>query len=277
MAPSQQKGAGRKFDPAQKGRERSPIMPEIIAIYRHPVKGLTPEPISEARLEAGGHFPCDRLFALENGPSGFDPAMPEHLPKMKFLMLMRNERLARLDTHYDETSGVLVIRQGGHVAASGDLETEAGRGAIERFFETFLGDELRGPIRLLKAPPGHRFMDSKSGFVSILNSATLDAIAGELGREHLDPRRFRGNILIDGMAAFAENNLVGQHVRLGEVELEIIKRIDRCAATDVAPEAGLRDMRMVATLERAYGHHDCGIYARVIRSGIIRTGDRLEF
>lgn len=251
-------------------------MPEIVALYRHPVKGLSPETIAEARLEAGGHFPCDRLFALENGPSGFDPAAPEHLPKMKFLMLMRNERLARLDTRYDEATGVLTIRQGGSVAASGDPGTEAGRAAIERFFETFMGDELRGPVRLLRAPGNHRFMDSKSGFVSILNITTLDAIARELGREQLDPRRFRGNILIDGMAAFAENDLVGRSVRLGDAELEIIKRIDRCAATDVAPEAGLRDTRMVATLERVYGHHDCGVYARITRSGTIRTGDRLE-
>ena len=251
--------------------------PEVVALYRHPVKGLSPEAITEARLEAGGHFPCDRLFALENGPSGFDPAAPEHLPKMKFLMLMRNERLARLGSSYDETSGTLTIRQGGDVVASGELATAAGRSAIERFFETFMGDELRGPVRLLAAPGGHRFMDSKSGFVSILNTATLDAIAGELGREQLDPRRFRGNILLRGLEAFAENNLVGRIVRLGEAELEIIKRIDRCAATDVAPEAGLRDTRMVATLERAYGHHDCGIYARITRSGTIRTGDRLEF
>lgn len=251
-------------------------LPEIVALYRHPVKGLSPEKIAEARLEAGTHFPFDRLFALENGPSGFDPAAPEHLPKMKFLMLMRNERLARLDTRYDEATGILSIRQGGNVAASGDLATETGRGAIERFFSTFMGDELRGPVRLLRAPEGHRFMDSKSGFVSILSVATLRAIAGELGRDRIDPRRFRGNILIEGMTAFAENDLVGRIIRLGDAELEIIKRIERCAATDVAPEAGLRDTRMVATLERVYGHHDCGIYARITRPGTIRTGDRLE-
>jgi len=251
-------------------------MPEIVALYRHPVKGLSPEKIAEARLEAGGHFPGDRLFALENGPSGFDPAAPEHLPKMKFLMLMRNERLARLDTRYDEATGVLTVRQGGHVAASGDLATQAGCEAIERFFATFMGDELRGPVRLLRAPESHRFMDSKSGFVSILNMATLDTIARELGRQRIDPRRFRGNVLIEGIEAFAENELVGRAIRLGDAELEIIKRIDRCAATDVAPGAGLRDMRIVATLERAYGHHDCGIYARIVRSGMLRTGDRLE-
>ena len=251
-------------------------MPEIMTLYRHPVKGLSPEEIGDARLEAGGHFPCDRLFALENGPSGFDPAAPEHLPKMKFLMLMRNERLARLKTAYDPETGSLTIRQGGDIAAAGDLRTDEGRSAIERFFESFMGDALRGPVKLINAPQGHRFMDSRSGFVSILNRQTIAAIAAMLGRETLDARRFRGNIVIGGMEAFAENDLVGQKIRIGMAELEVTKRIERCAATDVDPTAGIRDTGMIAALERAYGHHDCGIYARVIQSGAIRIGDRLE-
>lgn len=251
-------------------------MPEITTLYRHPVKGLSPEEIGEATLEIDGHFPCDRLFALENGPSGFNPAAPEHLPKFKFLMLMRHERLARLQTAYDPATHILAIRQGGDIAAAGDIRTSEGRGAIERFFESFMGEALRGPVKLLDAPQGYRFMDSRSGFVSILNRATVAAIATMLGRETLDTRRFRGNIVIDGMEAFAENDLVGQKISLGTAELEIIKRIERCAATDVDPAAGIRDVGMVAALERAYGHHDCGIYARITKAGMIRTGDRLE-
>jgi uncharacterized protein YcbX len=251
-------------------------MPEITTLYRHPVKGLSPQEISEAQLEIDGHFPCDRLFALENGPSGFDAAAPEHLPKFKFLMLMRNERLARLKTTYDPATHILAIRQGGNIAAAGDIRTKDGRGAIERFFEHFMGDALRGPIRLLDAPEGYRFMDSRSGFVSILNQKTISAIAAMLGRERLDTRRFRGNVLIAGMEAFTENDLVGRKISLGTAELEITKRIERCAATDVDPTAGIRDTGMVAALERAYGHHDCGIYARIVKAGAIRIGDRLR-
>ncbi len=45
---------------------------QIASLYRYPVKGLSPEALDSADLEAGGHFPGDRLFAIENGPSGFD-------------------------------------------------------------------------------------------------------------------------------------------------------------------------------------------------------------
>ena len=71
-------------------------MPEIVSIYRYPVKGLSPEPLASVRVAAGETLPFDRAWAIENGPSKFDPAAPRHLPKIAFLMLMRNERLAAL-------------------------------------------------------------------------------------------------------------------------------------------------------------------------------------
>jgi uncharacterized protein YcbX len=247
----------------------------IVSLYRYPVKGLSPEPRESALLESGAHFPGDRLFAIENGPSGFDPAAAEHLPKLRFLMLMRQERLARLKTRFDAASKVLSISQGGHVVAAGDLRTEAGRSAVERFFANSFADELRGPPRLLTAPPGYRFMDSRSGFLSIIDRASVDAIAAAAGRATLDPLRVRANVYVDGLGAWGEFGLVGRKVRLGDATLEIIKRIDRCAATDVDPSTGIRDMRMVELLERSFGHHDCGVYARVITGGGIKKGDRL--
>src|SRR5215472_11221971 len=71
-------------------------MPTIAAIYRYPIKGLGPDPLDSAELVPGQTIAGDRLYAIENGPSGFDAAHPAYLPKSRFLMLMRNERLARL-------------------------------------------------------------------------------------------------------------------------------------------------------------------------------------
>ncbi len=247
----------------------------LAALYRYPVKGLSPEEISEAHLTEGGHFPGDRMMAIENGPSGFDPAAPEHMPKQKFLMLMRNEKLARIEARFEDATRRLTLKQGGGVVASGVVDDEAGRAAIERFFESYMGDEMRGPARLLVAPPGYRFMDSRSGFLSIINRASVEAIAQLANRKSIDPLRFRGNLLIEGLDPWAEFDLVGQRLRIGEAELEITKRIDRCAATDVDPRAGIRDLRMVALLEQNLAHHDCGVYARIIRSGTIRPGDTL--
>src|SRR5436309_7104605 len=106
----------------------------IHAIYRYPVKGLSPEPLARTQLAAGQTILGDRLYAIENGPSGFDPAAPRHQPKQRYLMLMKNERLATLRSHYDDASHTLVIHYEGREAVRGDLRTAEGRRAIEAFF-----------------------------------------------------------------------------------------------------------------------------------------------
>src|SRR6476620_12635627 len=104
--------------------------PKIQAIYRYPVKGLSPEGLTSTRLASYETLPADRLYAIENGPSGFDPAAPRYQPKQRYLMLMRNERLARLRTRFYDTSHKLTIEMEGREAARGDLRTSEGRAAI---------------------------------------------------------------------------------------------------------------------------------------------------
>src|SRR5258706_16403394 len=92
----------------------------IQSIYRYPVKGLSPERLERTGLVAGKTIAGDRIYAIENGPSGFDPANPAYLPKQRFLMLMRNARLAGLRTSFDDANHVLTIRAEKREAARGD-------------------------------------------------------------------------------------------------------------------------------------------------------------
>lgn len=247
----------------------------IETLYRYPVKGLSPERVKRADLLADGYFPGDRLFAIENGPSGFDPAEPVHQPKIKYLMLMRNESLARLKTRYDDTTGNLVIHEGGQEVLRAATANDDGRTAITRFFAGFMPEELRGEPKLLTAPSTYRFTDSRSGFVSIINLASVADLDGRLGRP-VDPLRFRGNLMVSGLAPWAENDLVGRDIAGPDgLRLQVIKRIERCAATNVDPETGERDMQIPKALMQHYGHVDCGIYCRVIAGGSLSEGDGL--
>jgi uncharacterized protein len=244
-------------------------------LYRYPVKGLSPEPLAAADLPTEGYFPCDRLFALENGPSGFDSQAPAHQPKIKFLMLMKNGALAGLATRYCDDSGVLAVSRDGREVARGDLRSPEGRAAIEAFLSDYLGEEqIRGPVKLLEAPEGFRFTDSKSGFISLINLASVAEI-GKAQGARIDPLRFRGNLYIDGVEAWAEAAWPGRKLRIGDVTLDVLKMIDRCAATGVEPGTGQRDMDIVQTIRMNFGHIDCGVYARIEEGGRIAVGDAL--
>jgi hypothetical protein len=246
-------------------------MPEIASIYRYPVKGLSPEPLSRVGVVAGETLPFDRAWAIENGPSKFDPAAPKHLPKIAFLMLMRNERLAALHTTFSEAARTLTIRKDGKIAAEGCLDTTDGRRALEAFFDAYAADELRGPARIVSAP-GHAFTDTASKCLSLINLATVRDIAQTLGVP-VHPLRFRGNLYVEGLPAWAEfDDWLGKTIRAGEVTFEAYGRIDRCAATNVNPETAERDLTLPVSLLQTYGHPDCGVYLRVVKGGQLSPG-----
>jgi uncharacterized protein YcbX len=246
----------------------------IQSIYRYPVKGLSPQALPRVRLAAGETLPCDRLYAIENGPLGFDPTNPTYFPKQRFLMLMKNERLAALDARFDEASHTLTIIADGEEAARGKLHTAAGRAAIEAFFAQYCASELRGPPKVLCAE-GHSFSDVARKVVSFINLASVAAIEDAMGAL-VDPLRFRGNVYVSGWPAWREFELVGQEIAVGPAaRLRVIKRIERCAATNVEPYTGIRDLNIPRALMQRFDHADCGVYAEVIAPGEIAVGDAI--
>jgi uncharacterized protein YcbX len=246
----------------------------VRAIYRYPVKGLSAERLPTAALCPGATLTGDRGYAVENGPSGFDAAAPAYLPKQRFLMLMKNERLARLDTRFEDASHLLVIRYEGREAARGDLRTPQGRAAIEGFLAEFCAEDLRGAPTVLSAP-GHSFSDVARKVVSIINLASVAALEGIVGRR-VDPIRFRGNLYVDGWPAWGEFDLLGREITIGpHARAKVVKRIVRCAATNVDPDTGIRDLNIPQTLMRHLGHADCGVYAEVVAAGAVAPGDAI--
>src|ERR1700722_17755496 len=244
---------------------------QIASLYRYPVKGLSPEPLPHVALEVGQTFPADRRYAIENGPSGFDPTVPAWLPKAYFLMLMRNERLAALQTRFEDQTHRLTIRQDGQVAASGDLETPEGRAAIEQFFTANFASDLKGPPKVLTSE-GHSFSDVARKVVSIINLASVGAVASLVDWD-VHPLRFRANMYVTGWPAWHEFELLGRTLAIGDVRLKVVKRIQRCAAVNVDPDTAIRDLEIPNALQRRLGHADCGIYAEVIAPGTLRVGD----
>lgn len=246
-------------------------MAAIAAIYRYPVKGLSAEALARTAVASGGTIPCDRLYAVENGPSGFDPVAPSYFPKQRFLMLMRNERLARLRTRFDPATHTLAIAHDGREAARGDLRSAGGRAAVEQFFAGFCADDLRGPPRVLHGD-GHSFSDVARKVVSIINLASVQTVEEAVGAP-VHPLRFRGNVYVEGWPAWHEFSLLGTTIGLGTARLKIVKRITRCAATNVDPETAERDLAIPQTLMQSFGHADCGVYGEVVRAGEIAVGD----
>jgi len=259
----------------------------ISAMWRHPVKGFTPEPVTEAMLCADAFFPFDRLYALEVGTSGFDPRNPLFISKMKYAVLARFSAVARMRTRYDEVGESLSITDEDGRDWNFDLAAEAGRHGLARHIETVLMrfeedyDPARLPLRFLAAPERtvagtpFRFTDSQKGFISLLNLNSLRDLGYRLNAD-LDPLRLRCNIWMEGLGAFEDHDWVARRLKAGTAELEVIKPIERCVATHVNPDTAERDVDVCTGLWENYGHRNCGIYVRVVKGGTVFPGDEIR-
>lgn len=243
----------------------------LTALYRYPVKGMTAQPLSEVTLTAGRGLPLDRAYSIENGFGRFDERNPQTIAKINFLTLMRDERLAAIDARFEATTNVLTLLRSGKQVARGNLSTAAGRAILEQFFAGYMGRELRGPPKIQHAS-GHSFADTGSTFVHLILQKTVDDLGRALARP-LSPLRFRPNFIVDGFRAWEDLSWVGRSLTIGDARLKVVERTERCAATNVDPSTGARDLDIPATLRRHWGHTDVGIYAEVIDGGVIRQGN----
>ncbi|HXW22390.1 MAG TPA: MOSC domain-containing protein [Rhodomicrobium sp.] len=246
--------------------------PVIIAKLMHyPVKGLRGLAKSQAALTAGEGMPLDRVYAIENGSHRFDAQNPKWFPKTHFLQLMRNERLASLALTFDEASHILTLFRDGRQVAKGALKTKLGRQIIEQFLASYMKTDLNGPPRIVCAE-GQSFTDIAEKALHLVNLETVRDVSRVLGID-LDPLRFRANVYFDGLPAWQERHWLGKTIVCGKAHLKVFDETGRCEATSVDPNTAQRGLSVPSALLRTWGHSKLGLYAKVIHSGVISTGD----
>lgn len=246
----------------------------IARIYRYPVKGLSAEPLEAVDLAAGDYLPGDRRFAVALGSTPVSTGhFLEWMPKRNFLALVKNEKLASLETAFDPETETLTIKRQGRQVSRGKLTDRVGRSMIEEFFSAYMKDEARGRPHVVEANPGSRLTDQATAVISIINLASVRDLEERIVKAPVDPLRFRANIYLDGLDPWEEFGWIGQGVALGGAGVEITERIDRCAAVNVNPTTAERDLNIVKALQAGYGHIDMGVFARVVSGGRIAVGD----
>jgi uncharacterized protein YcbX len=252
--------------------DRKPVTGRVCALYRHPVKGMTPEALDRVALEPGAAVPGDRRFGLAfSGVSG-TAARHEWLPCANFLRLAKHPRLATLEARFDDETEVLTIFRGGRQVTRGKATDAVGRAVLEDFFDAYMKDDLAGKRAKLIEAEAVQFSDDGENRVSLLNAASILDLERVTGRP-VDARRFRANIVIEGAAPWAERTWIGSEISVGGARLAVEENIVRCAATTVNPDTAERDLNIPKDLQRGFRHVDMGVYCRVVTGGAVAVGD----
>lgn len=247
---------------------------KIARIARYPVKGLSAETLPKVELTRGKGLPHDRRFAVAHRSAAIDPVDPEWRPKANFATLMRIEKLARLRSRFDPSSGLLTIERDGKKVVEAHADRAIGRAVLEQFFGAFLGEEARGGAQFVEAA-GFTYTDSSIPGISLVNLASVRDLERVTGTP-VDPVRFRANIYLESEAPWSEFDWIGREIAVGPVRLTVSDRLERCAATGVNPDTAERDMNLVQDLRRGYGHTDMGVFAQVKVAGALKVGDSVD-
>ena len=233
----------------------------VAALWRYPVKSLLGEELEEAAF-AGRGVAGDRAYGIVDGES-------EQL---------RNAKRAGWQDLFSFSA-----RMEGDAANGGlpslRISTPQGRvvAGDHPGRDRLLSEAFGREVYLAGAGEEDPFFDL--GAVHLLTTASLQRLREIYPEGDFDARRFRPNVVVDlgsGETGFVEDGWIGRPLRLGEeVVLEVTEPVTRCVMTTLAQGDLPKDTKIMST---TYNHNDnrVGVYARVLRGGRVRRGDRVE-
>ena len=238
----------------------------LVHIWRHPIKGIGCEALTSADLTAEAPLPKDRAWALLHEGAAEDTEAWQ--PRRNFMVVANGPRLAQIAAEF-LTDTHLRLSHPDHPTLEFEPDTESDR--LVDWVRPLWPEQHSAPRRLVRAPE-KSMADNGMAQLSVLNLSSLRALSQKVGQP-LDPRRFRGNLWLDGLAPWEEFDLIDKTIKIGDVTLRITDRIERCRATEANPETGRRDVDPPKALRQGWGHKDFGVYATVVTGGTIAVND----
>jgi Uncharacterized Fe-S protein len=219
-------------------------MATVVEVWRYPVKSMAGERLDSCAVGRTG-LEGDRRWALVDGSTN---------RAGKLLTIRQDEHLM---TYRARLAGQSV-----EVA-----DPDGNAHPMDDRMVSRLAAETSRPLTLRELE-GANFDDSP---VLIVNLATVAAFGVQAGMP-IDHRRFRANVYFDALAPGEEIAWLGRRVQVGEAELEVVSRCDRCVVITRDPDTTVATPELLRALTET--QETCmGMYCQVTRPGRVAVGD----
>jgi len=246
-------------------------MAHVANLWRHPIKSHGREALETVTLDAGKTMPWDRHWAVTHEACKFDADDPKWVMCRNFMIGVATPGLAGIWATFDPVMQTVTLSHAdlGQLTFCPDDPAEVA-GFINWVLPLCPPDK-RQPQSIVKVPD-RGITDSAYPSVSIMTFASHNAVAAQLEAD-LEIERWRGNIWLDGPAAWDEFNWTGHDIQIGDAILNVKEPIRRCMATAANPHTGKRDLDTLGALRDGWDHQHFGVYAEVVKGGQINVGD----
>ena len=256
----------------------------VDALWRYPVKSMAGERVISAPLTVTHGLVGDRAYALLDVETGRIVSAKQ--PARWGSLLDHRARSSEERVEITLLDGSVVMSD----AADADERLSAALGRAVRLVDapprqaTF--DEADGTrdhaVPLAVAAPRGTLFDFAP--IHLVTTASLATLSRACPDARFDVTRFRPNLVLhtDDEAGFPENAWLGRTVSVGDARLCIVSTCPRCVMTTLAQQGLPADPRILKTIAahnmqvfslRAKKLPTVGVYATVIRDGLVRIGD----
>ena len=245
----------------------------VAHLVRHPIKSVGFEVVDSVVLTGGQAFPFDREWAVAHAAARCGFAPDAWAAKLNFLRGWGSPDLMAIACVSDAAARRLTLTHPRAEPLTVSPDDAADQPRLIDWLRPLWPDVRPEPAAVVRVP-GQPMTDVPDPWIAVLNLASLRDLSARMGQE-LSIHRWRGNLWLDGLAPWAEFDLVGQEIDVGAARLRVEQRLGRCRATEANPATGQHDAPTMAALESGFGHTDFGVYARVVRGGTVARGDRV--
>jgi ferredoxin-NADP reductase/uncharacterized protein YcbX len=234
----------------------------VEGLFRFPLKGFPGQRLASVELRKNEGITGDRAIAIGSGAMAVS-THGEWAPCQAFQRMAIRPDLTRFQI--DMPNHALTLTS--PIGVSEVINESSSNLGV-------LNEDFGGKASIHRARDNRGYWDHQDAAISIINLATVEAIAAVLGRP-IDPLRFRANIYVR-TEPWSEFQWLGKTLDCGDAQLDVIRPIDRCKTTSVNLKTGSLDVNMPAALIRHFGHMFCGVYASVHASGTIESGSKIR-
>ena len=258
-------------------------MKPLAKIFFYPVKAFGGQSVESCEIE-NNRIKYDRIF-------GFRFAKVDEFldykwkNKHNFVTLSNTPGLAKYSSSWDPKKRVLEIISNKRTIDS--IIVDKSRNQFEKNITNLISKMLVNPKKITQPKvqvnlvgDGREtfFQDSEAGQITMHGLSSVRAIESRCDRE-VSSRRFRSNLIIDGLSEWEEFSFVGEKINIGECQFLVKKTLTRCIATHVNHVNAERDLEIMNLLPELNGVPEPSFGVALeytgVGNGILNVGDLL--
>ena len=257
----------------------------ISSIHYCPVKSISFQSIKNCEIKKNIGIVGDRIFAFAKGLNFEQAKLFEKDPEdrrgkwNKILTLKNSPMMNKYNFIFDGSNLTLTFKNK-EILTINSNELNKYELISNKILE--LENSLKDPIILMKNDkfPFYDTSISKKTVlnhsISLINNKSIQDFKNKINQE-IEIQRFRGNIYINGIDAWEEQNWIGKIIKINDVSFKVEKKIPRCVAINLKPNSDDKSLNLLQSLKKNYNHFDMGIYLTALNDGQINVGEKISF